>query len=154
MAHPITRTPWIDDDGTGTTGTIINNAEKQALYNQIDAAIVPEYGGWVPQDMSGAGLVFAGGTTGWYAKYGRIAFVWLQIVFPSTASGAAAQIGNFPYVVRSGAGMSQGYGPGRIWYLPINGNETQPYDITTGAPLTNAQLSGSNNILSAVYVTD
>jgi hypothetical protein len=34
----ITRTPWIDDDGSGTTGTIINNAEKQALYNQIDAS--------------------------------------------------------------------------------------------------------------------
>jgi hypothetical protein len=35
----ITRTPWTDDDGTGTTGTILNNAEKTALYDQIDAAI-------------------------------------------------------------------------------------------------------------------
>jgi len=33
----ITRTPMIDDDGSGTTGTIINNAWKQELYNQIDA---------------------------------------------------------------------------------------------------------------------
>jgi hypothetical protein len=38
---PITRTPWIDDDGTGTTGTIINNAEKTLLYNQIDALVAP-----------------------------------------------------------------------------------------------------------------
>jgi hypothetical protein len=38
---PITRTPWIDDDGTGTTGTIINNAEKTLLYNQIDAMSMP-----------------------------------------------------------------------------------------------------------------
>lgn len=35
---PISRTPWIDDDGSGTTGTIINNAAKTALYNEIDAA--------------------------------------------------------------------------------------------------------------------
>ena len=36
----ITRTPIIDDNGTGTTGTILNNAWKQELYNQIDAAAV------------------------------------------------------------------------------------------------------------------
>ena len=33
----ITRTAMIDDDGSGTTGTILNNAWKQELYNQIDA---------------------------------------------------------------------------------------------------------------------
>jgi hypothetical protein len=35
----ITRTPMVDDDGTGTTGTIINNAWKQEFYNQIDQVI-------------------------------------------------------------------------------------------------------------------
>ena len=35
----ITRTPIIDDDGTGTTGTVIDNAWKTELYNQIDAAL-------------------------------------------------------------------------------------------------------------------
>ena len=35
----ITRTAWTDDDGTGTTGTIINNAVKTELYDQIDAVI-------------------------------------------------------------------------------------------------------------------
>jgi hypothetical protein len=29
---------WVDDDGTGTVGTIINNAAKTALYNEIDAS--------------------------------------------------------------------------------------------------------------------
>ncbi len=33
----ITRTAWTDDDGTGTTGTILNNAVKTTLYDQIDA---------------------------------------------------------------------------------------------------------------------
>jgi hypothetical protein len=39
----ITRTPMVDDDGTGTTGTIINNAWKQEFYNQIDAATDTEF---------------------------------------------------------------------------------------------------------------
>lgn len=32
----ITRTAWTDDSGSGLDGTIINNAEKTALYDQID----------------------------------------------------------------------------------------------------------------------
>jgi len=39
MAVTITRTPWIDDDGSGTTGTVLNNAVKTYLYTQIDAAL-------------------------------------------------------------------------------------------------------------------
>jgi hypothetical protein len=35
----ITRTPMVDDDGTGTTGTVINNAWKQEFYDQIDASL-------------------------------------------------------------------------------------------------------------------
>jgi hypothetical protein len=35
----ITRTPIIDDDGSGTTGTGIDNAWKQQFYGQIDAAL-------------------------------------------------------------------------------------------------------------------
>lgn len=39
MPITITRTPWTDDDGTGTVGTVVNNAEKTTLYGQIDAAL-------------------------------------------------------------------------------------------------------------------
>lgn len=38
---PISRTPIIDDDGTGETGTAIDNAWKQQFYDQIDAQIDP-----------------------------------------------------------------------------------------------------------------
>jgi hypothetical protein len=34
----ITRTPIIDDSGSGQDGTVIDNAWKQELYDQIDAA--------------------------------------------------------------------------------------------------------------------
>jgi hypothetical protein len=33
---PITRTPIVDDSGTGMDGTVLNNAWKTELYNQID----------------------------------------------------------------------------------------------------------------------
>lgn len=36
----ITRRTWTDDDGSGTTGTILNNAELQRLYDDIDAALL------------------------------------------------------------------------------------------------------------------
>jgi hypothetical protein len=39
MAVTITRTALVDDDGTGTTGTVVNNAVKTELYDQIDAAL-------------------------------------------------------------------------------------------------------------------
>jgi hypothetical protein len=39
MSILITRTAMTDDDGTGTTGTIINNAWKTQVYDQIDAAL-------------------------------------------------------------------------------------------------------------------
>lgn len=32
----ITRTAWTDDDGSGTTGTVINNAVKTTLYDELD----------------------------------------------------------------------------------------------------------------------
>lgn len=38
MAIP--RTPIVDDSGTGTDGTVINNAWKQELYDQIDTIVV------------------------------------------------------------------------------------------------------------------
>lgn len=34
---PISRVTWTDDSGSGTDGTIINNAQLQAIYNSIEA---------------------------------------------------------------------------------------------------------------------
>jgi hypothetical protein len=39
MPADITRTAITDDNGTGTTGTILNNTWKQELYDQIDAVV-------------------------------------------------------------------------------------------------------------------
>jgi uncharacterized Zn-binding protein involved in type VI secretion len=47
----------IDDDGSGTTGTIINNAWKQEFYNQIDALA----GAWVDVPFDPANFSSASG---------------------------------------------------------------------------------------------
>jgi len=51
----ITRTAWTDDSGTGTDGTVLNNAVKTELYDQIDAALV---GGATPalDNLAGVAL--------------------------------------------------------------------------------------------------
>jgi hypothetical protein len=54
MAVTITRTADTDDDGTGTTGTIRNNAWKTTIYNQIDTALallLPLAGGTLTGDL-------------------------------------------------------------------------------------------------------
>jgi hypothetical protein len=53
MSSTITRTAWTDDDGSGTTGTVINNAVKTELYNQIDAL------------FNGTAALYLGGAVGW-----------------------------------------------------------------------------------------
>jgi len=40
---PITRTPIIDDSGSGQDGTVIDNAWKQQFYDQIDALTAPAW---------------------------------------------------------------------------------------------------------------
>ena len=92
MAVTITRSPWIDDDGTGTTGTVINNAVKTDLYNQIDAALakVPQLAGGNAftgnQSITGTLSVASNGTFT-AANPGGSVIVGVQ----NTAAGAAAQ---------------------------------------------------------------
>jgi len=60
----ITRTAWIDDDGTGSSGTVINNAEKTTIYNQIDAALaqlLPLAGGTITGNLGVQGIFSASG---------------------------------------------------------------------------------------------
>jgi hypothetical protein len=76
----ITRTPIIDDDGTGTTGTVIDNAWKTELYNQIDA--VAGGGPWLTGGYAAAAYFAAAPMTwtveaadllsNWYLKAGRV----------------------------------------------------------------------------------
>jgi hypothetical protein len=99
----ITRTPMIDDDGSGTTGTIINNAWKTELYNQIDAADAAlGVGGWQNVPFSAANFSAMGGGT-WtvdaaaitdnrYAVAGKILFWHFYISWFSGVSAVAGAV--------------------------------------------------------------
>jgi hypothetical protein len=66
----ITRTAMVDDDGTGTTGTVINNAWKQQLYDQIDAADTA-MGTWTSVPYNAANFTASAGT--WVVAAGDVA---------------------------------------------------------------------------------
>jgi hypothetical protein len=88
----ITRTAMIDDDGSGTTGTIINNAWKQQFYDQIDAAV----GAWVDVPYAASNFTSAAGTwtvdsgdqlTFGYARVGRLVTFMINLA-TTVLSGA------------------------------------------------------------------
>jgi hypothetical protein len=94
---PITRTAMIDDDGSGTTGTIFNNAWKQEFYNQIDAnpglvAYTPTWGATGSQPTIGNGTL-----NGSYARLGKVVFVNFVLTIGSTTFvGGGAWIFGLP----------------------------------------------------------
>jgi hypothetical protein len=149
----ITRTAWTDDDGSGTTGTIVNNAEKTILYNQIDAADAQATGTWTPTDASGAGLSFSvGGNV--YAKAGNLVFLTVNLTFPVTASAAAVHIGGLPYSCSAQtAGVigwtSLGVADVRLWY-DLTGLQFQN---SSGTAYANSACSGKQFVFSIIYAT-
>lgn len=94
----ISRTTLIDDDGSGTTGSILNNAWQQNFYNQIDGAI----GGlWTDIPYSAANYTADAGTwmqaagaqvTLAYTVVNKIAHVVIAIQNGAN-SGAAVRLG-------------------------------------------------------------
>jgi hypothetical protein len=149
----ISRTPMIDDDGSGMTGTILNNAWKTELYNQIDGLVSGSLQSFIVTDASGAGLVFPNGF-GNYVVLAKTVFVMIHLVYPATADPTAALIGGLPFASHAYppyGGLFQCFGVSKNWW--INGNVTtiQPQNPTTGGQMTNAQMSGSNNVLLGFY---
>jgi hypothetical protein len=84
---PITRTPIIDDSGDGRSGTVIDNAWKQELYDQIDGTTGTA--GWTPYTVSwrtdgGWPTVGNGVLSGRYAIVGKTCHVAIITGFGST----------------------------------------------------------------------
>jgi hypothetical protein len=72
MSTTITRTPMIDDDGSGLTGTIIDNPWKTELYNQIDgmAATLDANTNANTSAIAATGIQLLRGNNGAYAGTG------------------------------------------------------------------------------------
>ena len=160
MALPtITGVALTDDDGSGTVGTILNNAWQTAnIYtpiNNLVAALVAE-AAWVTYDASGASLVFTS-VSGNYVQIGPLVVVTIGLVYPSIVSASGAGVG-LPFAsVNSGAG----YGGGVITYSNRAGSAftalVAPNSAflnfweLTGAAVTNTSLSLKSVNLVAAY---
>jgi hypothetical protein len=139
----------IDDDGSGTTGTILNNAWKQELYDQIDAT-AGVVGTWTPVDASGAGLILT--ATGVYVATSSAIMVWASVQFPATSSGANAVLSGLPFSVgQINAGGFTTYGLATTVHMPEF--TTQIYLLNaSGASRTNLEMSGALWIFAGQYV--
>jgi hypothetical protein len=145
----ITRTPMIDDDGSGTTGTIINNAWKQEFYGQIDAALG---GVWQQTPFNAADYAGSGGLT-WTVTAGSMSinrYVIVGKVMNWQVYIAGSQVGGSgnTLTIRIPAGfsaysgtaaMSQLYdgvhGPGFV-SVPGGGGTVLNIQKITEAPIT------------------
>lgn len=118
---------------------------------------MPDYaeGAWTPTDASGAGLVFTS-VTGYYVREGRRVTANFSITFPTTASGAAAQIGGLPYTsmnrpeagattfsFKAASGLTTGI-------VRASVNKIELFS-ETGTAIANSALTGQNLIVSVNY---
>lgn len=111
---PITRTPMIDDDGSGQTGTVVNNTWKSELYDQIDGAIgpapawqpIPFNAGHYSTPTAGATWVVTAANYS-YIAIGKLVTVSLLINGTSAATGAPVRF----YVLLPFPAVNQGAVP-------------------------------------------
>jgi len=145
---PITRTPMIDDDGSGTTGTIINNAWKQELYGQIDGIGTPQTA-FSPTDTSGAGLVFVVNAAN-YIRIGNLVSIQLELAYPANSNPSQAAIALPFFCLGNGGGFYSTGGVVRQYLLLANTNQVLLYD-TNGLPVSNASLANQGVAFAGVY---
>jgi hypothetical protein len=103
----ITRTTLADDDGSGTTGTIWNNARLQLVYDAIEnnweaTAYTPTWGN------TGTANTTTGSTiTGFYSKIGKKVSFGIQLTW---GSGTVAGSGSWTFTLPLTAIASGVYG--------------------------------------------
>ncbi len=100
-----------------------------------------EEGTWAGTDASGAGLTFTG-VVGRYIKIGRTVVLTGFLVYPATGSGAAAKIGNFPFSTTAF----------RIDGYVREGSANLEIFTTSGAAVTNTQMSGNSIAITVTYL--
>lgn len=108
MAVTIVRSVWIDDDGTGTTGTVINQALHTALYNEIDGALakVAQLSGGNTfsggnQAFTGGGVVFVNTVTNFFSAQMVVASDLTAHQGLAVQNLSATNSGNFMYFYNS-----------------------------------------------------
>jgi hypothetical protein len=153
---PINRTWWnnlVDDDGSGSVGTVWNKAAIKGLLDSIDA-MFPQ-AGWTPVDGSGAGLAIGIASAAVYMRLGNLVWAGFNVTYPATANASPAKLGGLPFpVANNAAGGALGYTTmGSIpTLLPAQGTSTFGLWTPAGAGVTNATLSTAALAGYVIYV--
>lgn len=135
----ITRTAMVDDDGSGTTGTIINNAWKQEFYNQIDALagapwIDIPYSAGMFTAMAGTWTVSAGNlATFKYLVVGKLACFALAVSGSSNSAATARLRVTLP----AGVPLPVNFLTAAITYSHAGGSGTGYAEFTNGSSQLN-----------------
>ena len=123
-----------------------------------------EEGTWTPVDNSGASLTLGANTKGHYVRVGNVVNLFGRVVFPSTGSGSAANIGGLPFsgYYPPSADVSNGSVPNGFGY--ISGGSVIPQIHMSGGAaiinfynfatqMTNANFSGIEIRFGVTYRT-
>lgn len=125
----------VSTDGVSFPATQVASSDANTLDDYEEAA-------WVPTDGSGAGLSLTV-TKAKVTKIGRQFTIFLDVTYPATASGAAAQINGCPFTDADkaiGGLYTNGAGGGVV--AQLSGAVINFY-APGGVPLTNANLTGA-----------
>jgi hypothetical protein len=124
-----------------------------ALANVLDDY---EEGSFTPTDASGASLTFTA-ATGRYTKIGRLVFVKMRIVYPTTVSSADAILSGLPFSSSNDSPLSASLAVGYSstnnlkWAVVTPNANTITLYAGASQATTNANLSGATIFIGGTY---
>jgi hypothetical protein len=144
---------------TAQTGTGITFPATQSASSNANTLDDYEEGTWTPTDGSGAGLSFTTSDC-YYTKVGRVVYISMAVIFPSTANSSAVRFSGLPFTVKSGSDNAMGLtiantNVGRNdTFLFSRGNVAIGCANTSNADVANSVYSAKKINLSGFYITD
>jgi hypothetical protein len=147
---PLTTVPGSMINGTGFA-TMSGVTFPATQVTSADANTLDDYeeGTWTPTDASGASLTLTVNSAA-YVKIGRMVYIACSVTYPSTGSGAGAQIGGMPFTVESGI-STNGYWGGTTRYTT---NSIMVMAATNPAASSFAIYLGSGSQATNSYVSN
>lgn len=136
-----------------TSGAGVSFPATQSASTDANTLDDYEEGTWTPTDGSGAGLSLTI-TDATYTKIGRLCFVRANITYPATADVSQAVIASFPFTNANNLNSAPCYtnsGVAVVGVVQAAATTMNLGNATTGAAVTNLQMTAKVLIFSSVY---
>ena len=139
---------------TGTTPTLNGITFPATQVPSADANTLDDYeeGTWTPIDASGAGLSLTI-RQATYVKVGKAVFVYMFVIYPSTANGSTAKIGGLPFSASSLTQTNyQLTGRNQTGGTAYNGQVGDSATVIDPVPLNSFSTGPANSVFSTYGV--